>query len=347
MMVRFSCVCDVEECVQDELPWEFDIRTSNGAVNFHRKITSAALMSIRHASNRMCDHDWAMLVYRICFHTLKVDQRKTYELNCHWVGDGDDRLLKMEIQLVSGPVGSQLKQRLGEFTLESDRGSDQDDYDLFAWTRELSDARDGLWSEQDMLRLENRKLKCQLDEYLSRESEQVDKLVLKEEHQMRVYTKLINDMKAQYIRVLNGEVVDHDDLINADKIRHINEQVKLEESPRKKKVKKVLLKTNTREGKHKKEEELTPEIPPDVTIKDEYPKDADSNEAQKSNAEEATSMASVHFRFAKDDDVVKEESDELPDDAAEDQDDEIQDTEATEEDTDEDTQNDTDYNGEE
>jgi hypothetical protein len=351
MMVKFSTKDDIEQFILNEDRWSFHMNASNGNMNFHRVINSQDIESFRHTANQMCEHDWAIFVYRICFRELKINHRKTHELTAKIIGDDDNAKLQMDISIVSGPVGSQLRKKLGQFTLERDH---EGEYDLFGWTRELKGQRDFLMDDNDNLRLDNHKIKEQMDDFLEKDSIAVDEQLAQQEHQLKVFTRLMNNMKNQYIKLQKGEVTDEEDLINLEKIRQINEEVKMEEPPKKKKVrvKKSMPKDATetkvkpKKIRKKKEKiETEPKVEKEVNL-----------HGNISKATEAQSMASTHFKFrsmakqVKDEREslippaeVKESGEDIGEESGEESREEVSASEETEEDTQGETQDDTDY----
>jgi hypothetical protein len=349
MMVKFCTKDDIEQLILNKDQWSFHMNASNGNMNFRRVINSQDIESFRHTANQMCEHDWAIFVYRICFRELKINQRKTHDLSAKIIGDDDNVKLQMDISIVSGPVGSQLRQKLGQFTLERDH---EGEYDLFAWTRELKDQRDILMDDNDDLRLDNHKIKEQMDDFLEKNSTAVDEQLAQQEHQLRVFTRLINNMKNQYIKLQKGEVTDEEDLINLEKIRQISEEVKMEEPPKKKKVtvKKLIpkdaiqTKAKPEKVEEKKEKiETEPKVEKEVNLQGDIPK-----------ATEAQNIASTHFKFSnmakqvkneRESSIPPAEVEESGENIREESEVEVSAREETEQDTQGDTEDDTDYEG--
>ena len=232
MMVRFSTDDEVESMTEGSKGgWQIDVRASNGTVMFHGTLKSCELEEIRHMSNKMDRYDWVVLFYKVCFRQLAGDDSKRYELNARLERSpsGGCRM-SVDINVVLGKsTATQLRQKLGGFTLDEVSESEVDEeYDLFTWTREICQNRDHYMDEVDRLERGNKKLRTQLDEFMAQEQLSVDKLVEQEEHQLMVFTRLINDMKEQYIKLqTTGDSEDVDDLINMEKIMRISEEVRL------------------------------------------------------------------------------------------------------------------------
>lgn len=354
MMVRFSTDEDIEQLINNQEKWSIHIMAANGAVNLERYISSRDVQSFKHTSNGMNEHDWSTMVYRICFHELKPNERRSHVLSAKLTGDGDTVRLHMDISIVSGPEGAQLKKRLGEFTLGLDQ-RDPDKYDLFGWTREMKDERDALKDNSDELQIDNAKLKAQLDDFLDKEALLVEQSLQKEEHQMKVFTKLINDMKIQYIKLQKGEAHEEEDLINIEKILQANEMVELEQ-PKKKIQKEAKPKVKKETGNDMKEEapergvevaDVETSMEPKKALKRTMRSRAsDPEPVLAPPPAKAESMQSVHFQFQeptedKSPEVKHEGSVSSPNDLLQDEEgekeEEGEEVQDTEEDTDEGT----------
>ncbi|KAH3666619.1 hypothetical protein WICMUC_005603 [Wickerhamomyces mucosus] len=216
---------DIPYIIDDEGEWEFEVRSTEGENKRYTRLRSKDIENIRLPSCSMCEIDWATLVYHIFFNELKSAQKSNYELIGY---ERKDESWDIEICTISHG----LKNLLGTVKLRNPLDENEDEYDPFQWAKLMKQFGDQKKAEADSLDLEVRKLRVENSKIVKDQQKFVQGMNKKQQHQLKVFTKVLNDQQAKYRKlVLEANITDpSDEVINLDYIKSVDQTIKLEET---------------------------------------------------------------------------------------------------------------------
>lgn len=272
-------------------------KVTDGAIRYFTTIDLKELDSLKTpAVSNILDYDFHQLIRETFLNDLPEKFSKSVELSAKQKDD----TVTLHINFL---FGDNIKNELISFKMESKENEESQDeeYDLFDWTKILSDDRDHYKRKYSELKAMEAKIKSDLSKSLVAQDELIHEAKAREEQQIIIFTKIINDFQAYNSKILSGEIVDEEDVFNLDKIRSLVTEVQDDAiSPKKRKLYERL--------EHKEKNEKKP-----AKLKKTVKKESESPPPIKAELTD-----SVHFKFQDKDDETEDENIIVNDTSAED-----------------------------
>lgn len=330
MFLHISTKSSSIEQLLDQEDIEIELKLTDGDSSFHQVLGRSDIIKLKHKKNDQTDSEWATIFLQSLFNNLPLQSIDTVQLSGKEVNRNGSPVLELELKSI---LGNSISRVLGVLELKPLASEEVNFADqLFEWSRIMSDFNKTLYKESVKREAETESLKKEIQALKKFQTDLVEQSQKQEKLHLKIMTKLLNNKKDRYNKLVKGEIGEEDDDFNHLAIHGIKEEVFQEENdsePKAKKPKKSpakgvkrkrgiqkLRKLNqTKEYPQVKAEdedqfipdsqdEATPSIANEekgeIEVKKESIDDKDDSRAAKAEPEK-----SIHFKFQDEQDKIE------------------------------------------